>query len=82
MFDYRENIAHHEARAEAWLAAGRPEYAAGSLRKAGKWRRRAREADLFFNGPLPKSRLAMLLDEKLAEVQGRLIAAFEAELYG
>ena len=82
MFDYAQNIAHHEARAESWVAAGRPDYAAGSLRKAAKWRRRAREADQMFNGAFPKDRLGLLLDEKLAVVQRRMAADFEAVLYG
>ena len=37
---HRSNGDRHAARAEAWIAAGKPEYAAGSMRKARRnWAR-------------------------------------------
>ncbi len=78
---YQESIKHHEQREQYWLAQGKPDYAAGSARKAAKWRQKQRESDFFTNGYFPKSQLGELLDRKLKQIEDKLVSEFSTQLY-
>lgn len=78
---YADNIAHHEQRAAMWMAKGNPEYAAGSLAKAAKWRARSRQFDSAMFGFYPKTVVASLLDERLSASMASLAAQFEEVLF-
>lgn len=71
---YLDNVKRHEGRAAYWMDQGKPEYAAGSMRKAANWRRHYRAADMFWNGPLPPSPVQIFIKDRLHK---RVLAAFE-----
>lgn len=57
----------HRRRAEYWISQGRPDYAAGSIRKAAKWQNKKRAFDYAMNGPYPKKALDALVDDYLSK---------------
>lgn len=55
----------HRKRAEYWISQGRPDYAAGSIRKAYKWQTKRRAFEYAIYGPYPKKALDALVDDYL-----------------
>lgn len=53
----------HRRRAEYWISQGRPDYAAGSIRKAAKWQTKRRAFEYEIYGPYPKNCIDSLMDE-------------------
>lgn len=80
MIFHQTAIARHERRAAEWEAAGKPDYAEGSRKKAARWRRKERELDMLMHGPLPNTRIAMLLARHIEAISASITADFEAAL--
>ena len=79
---YADNVERHEAKARKWSAEGKPEYAAGSMRKAAKWRARDRERSMMLHGAYPKTELQSLIEDHISRVERSLAAEFESFIYG
>jgi frataxin-like iron-binding protein CyaY len=79
---YQIMVERHEARAQYWLAQGRPDYAAGSLRKADKWRVKAREYDRMMNGLYPQTKFEDLLQRKIEEAAEKMAGKLELKIWG
>ena len=76
------NIARHRAREAYWLAQGRPDYAAGAARKAGKKQNAMRAFDMAMNGPFPKCGADLIFYEHMAKAIDSLVAQMTAVLLG
>ena len=81
-YSYQRMVERHEARAQYWLSQGRPDYAAGSLRKAAKWRVKAREYDRMMNGLYPQTEFDVLMQKKIEEAAKKMVAKFERQVWG
>lgn len=79
---YTIHVKRNEERAEYWLSQGKPECAAGSLAKASKWRRKAREWDMFMNGPMPQSEERIFALEYVNAATKRMIDTVDDMLLG
>ena len=75
-------IEHHEKRCSYWLSQGNEEYAAGSARKAAKWRVYAREYDAALNGLYPKPQLDYLLQSHVDRIAKEMARKLEDEIWG
>lgn len=77
---HQSHIKHHEDRAQYWLSQGNPEYAAGSLAKAQRWRRKMREFDMFMNGPMPADRSWHIVHHYIRNARIALVEHIEDDL--
>lgn len=76
------NEDEHRSKAAYWMQNGRPDYAAGSIRKAAKWNEKRRVIDYQIHGPYPKKALEALMDEAMQKVSKEIADEFVYGLYG
>ncbi len=74
---FADHEEEHRQKAEYWMLQGRPDYAAGSLRKAAKWNEKRRIIDFSFHGAYPKNALDSLVEDDIKRVDAELSKAFE-----
>jgi len=79
---YATMVSRHTQKAREWEDKGKPDYAAGSYRKAAKWRNRARELDFSVYGPHPKTQIELLLDERLLNVMDEIAQDLDEIMFG
>jgi hypothetical protein len=82
MLWYDADAKRHEANAAKWLALGNAEYAEGSMRKAQRFRQRARQLDMLRHGPYPKTQLQQLVSDRVDRITNDIAHDFERLLFG
>lgn len=78
---FEHNAKRHDARAAMWRAQGKPDYAAGSERKAARWRKNGLELQQALCPAGQGGPLGDLLDELLARVSADLAAGLDNALH-
>lgn len=80
---YRLHAERHEERARWHEGQGHPpEWAAGSRRKAARWRRRAREYAALTEMPHPRMQPQMIATECIQWMAGKFAASVDKALFG
>lgn len=72
----------HRRRAEYWISQGRPDYAAGSIRKAAKWQTKRRAFEYAIYGPYPKNCIDSLMGDWQKEHARKVAYAYERAVFG
>jgi hypothetical protein len=79
---WEADVRRHEANAAKWLALGNHEYDEGSMRKAQRFRQRARQWDMLAHGPYPKTQLQQLMADRISYISDAIAEDFGRQLYG
>ena len=77
---YQSHIELHEQRAREWASKGKPDYAAGSMKKAAKWKAKQAAWDGFMS-PQPRNELERLFMDKMKQAEADLLGLFEEEVF-